>query len=75
MYPNQGVSERATTTRYVPAQGRGPFFGLKDKLHFYNKHWPYPSNVEPEVPEPKHNRKNIAGPFVNSNWPFPAPKE
>ena len=44
MYPNEGITEHAHTSRYVPAQGRGPFFGIKDKLHLYNKNWPYPSS-------------------------------
>lgn len=77
MFPNEGVTEHAHTHRYVPVQKNGPFLGLKDKLHFYNKNWPYPANVEPEVKphEPKDTlyKKGLRKIF-NPNWPYPAPK-
>ena len=75
MYRNEGITEHAHTTRYVPAPGRGPFMGFKDKLHLYNKNWPYPPREVPEFPKPKkgvvhHGLKDL----INPNWPFPASK-
>ena len=68
---NEGITEHATTTRYVPAKGRGPLFGLHDGLGLYNPHWPYPYKKEykfetPKKGVPHHGLKDLLHP----TWPY-----